>query len=179
MAPCRNDGMGHVAPTIPCLQGNATFNSGIAPCPGKETIRCWDLVTGITEVLFPGGRFLGIEWHIWKIVGWLGNAIFFSRFLVQWHATEKRRRVVIPSLFWWLSLIGSLLLLAYSLHRRDSVFVFAYAFSWIPYIRNLLIHHRHKSAELTCPLCEHRNPPDAAYCSGCGVQLSSAPVKSG
>jgi lipid-A-disaccharide synthase-like uncharacterized protein len=62
-----------------------------------------------------------------EIIGWLGNAVFFTRFLVQWYATEKKKRVVVPTAFWWLSLAGSLLLLAYSLHKRDSVFIFAYA----------------------------------------------------
>ncbi len=81
-------------------------------------------------LLFPSGRFLGIEWHVWKVVGWLGNAVFFSRFVVQWYATEKRKQVVVPSAFWWLSLTGSLLLLAYALfYQKDSVFIFAYAFT--------------------------------------------------
>src|SRR5262245_46361636 len=105
------------------------------PCSIARTNGCCALMNGLSEILMPGGRFLGIEWHAWKVIGWLGNAVFFSRFLIQWRATEKRKQVVVPSLFWWLSLIGSLLLLAYSLHRRDSVFVFAYAFTWIPYIR--------------------------------------------
>ena len=41
------------------------------------------------------GKFLGIEWHAWKVIGWAGNALFTSRFLVQWWATEKHRRVAI------------------------------------------------------------------------------------
>src|SRR5262250_121483 len=90
---------------------------------------------------FNNGRFFWIEWHVWKVVGWAGNAVFFSRFLVQWYATEKLKRVVVPTAFWWLSLAGSLLLLSYALfYQRDSVFIFAYAFTWIPYIRNLVIH---------------------------------------
>ena len=81
------------------------------------------------------GKFLGIEWSVWKVVGWIGNAVFSTRFLVQWYATEKRQQVVVPPLFWWLSLAGSLLLLSYALfYQRDSVFIFAYAFTWIPYM---------------------------------------------
>ena len=87
-------------------------------------------------------RILGIDWHFWKIVGWAGNIIFFSRFFVQWYVTEKRKQVVVPNSFWWLSLIGSSCLLAYGIWRRDSVFIFAYAFTWIPYIRNLVISRR-------------------------------------
>src|SRR5688572_32769035 len=71
--------------------------------------------------LFSNTNFLGIKWHPWKFVGWVGNIVFFSRFFVQWWATEKQKQVVIPNAFWWLSLVGSLCLLAYGLWRRDSV----------------------------------------------------------
>jgi lipid-A-disaccharide synthase-like uncharacterized protein len=117
-------------------------------------------------------RFLGIEWHSWKVVGWVGNACFFSRFIVQWYASERRRQVVIPSAFWWLSLGGSILLLLYALfYQKDSVFIFAYAFTWIPYIRNLVIHRRHKRAAQVCGECEFRSPAHANYCAQCGAVL--------
>ena len=117
------------------------------------------------------GKLLGIDWSIWKIVGWLGNFVFFSRFVVQWYATEKRGRVVVPAAFWWLSMLGSLLLLAYSLRQRDSVFIFAYAFTWIPYIRNLVIHHRHADAHVDCPRCGQSCAPQSNFCPGCGTAL--------
>lgn len=122
---------------------------------------------------FGDGKFFWIEWHFWKVIGWTGNVIFFSRFIVQWLATEKRQRVVVPSAFWWLSLVGTLLLLSYALfYKHDSVFIFAYAFSWIPYIRNLIIHRRHKKAHLACPACEVRCPPQSNFCFACGAPLS-------
>ena len=105
------------------------------------------------------------------MIGWLGNATFFSRFFVQWYATEKKKQVIVPTAFWWLSLTGSLLLLIYSLRKRDSVFIFAYAFTWIPYVRNLIIHRRHKEAQLTCPACSVDSPPRANYCASCGAKL--------
>jgi lipid-A-disaccharide synthase-like uncharacterized protein len=123
------------------------------------------------DVLWPDGKLLGIDWSLWKAVGWLGNVVFFSRFFVQWYATEKRKRVVVPTAFWWLSLIGSLLLLIYSLHQRDSVFIFAYLFTWIPYIRNLVIHRRHADAHLDCPACGQSCPP-SNFCSACGAALA-------
>ena len=67
------------------------------------------------QIISPDGKFLGVQWPVWEVVGWLGNAAFFSRFLVQWRATEKRGQVVVPALFWWLSLAGSLLLLSYAI----------------------------------------------------------------
>ena len=91
--------------------------------------------------------------------------------MVQWYATEKHKRVVVPALFWWLSLTGSLLLLSYAIYKRDSVFIFAYAFTWIPYIRNLVIHSRHKRAEIACQKCETRCPPGAKYCFNCAAPL--------
>jgi lipid-A-disaccharide synthase-like uncharacterized protein len=118
------------------------------------------------------GKFLGIAWSVWKVVGWLGNAIFFSRFFVQWYATEKKQQVVIPQAFWWLSLIGSVTLLCYSLHQKDSVFIFAYAFTWIPYIRSLMIHRQNKATRITCAGCGQKNPPQSNFCPNCGVKLA-------
>jgi len=132
-----------------------------------------DLMTNINfHDAFGNGRFLWIEWRFWKVVGWLGNAVFFSRFFVQWYATEKLKRVVVPMAFWWLSLAGSLLLLSFALSERSSVFIFAYAFTWIPYIRNLVIHRRHLDAHLDCPKCAKSCPPHSNFCSACGTRLA-------
>jgi lipid-A-disaccharide synthase-like uncharacterized protein len=126
----------------------------------------------LAQLLCPHGRFLGIEWSVWKVIGWMGNAVFSLRFLVQWYATEKRRQVVVPPLFWWLSLAGSMLLLSYALfYERDSVFIFAYAFTWIPYIRNLLIHRRHEKSQILCSACGRKSPESANFCGNCGAKL--------
>jgi lipid-A-disaccharide synthase-like uncharacterized protein len=126
----------------------------------------------LTNLIWHDGKFLGIEWGVWKILGWFGNIVFFSRFVVQWFATEKQKRVVVPAAFWWLSLSGSLLLFAYALHRKDSVFIFAYAFTWIPYIRNLIIHQRHEAAHLDCASCGKSCPPHSNFCFSCGTRLT-------
>ena len=126
------------------------------------------------DLIWHGGKFLGIEWHAWKVIGWMGNAVFFSRFFVQWYATEKQKKVVVPVSFWWLSLVGSLLLLTYGLYQRDSVFIFAYAFTWIPYIRNLIIGHRHAKAHQTCGECGNGSSPSAVFCPACGVKFKRA-----
>jgi len=126
----------------------------------------------ITNLLWHHDKFLGITWNAWKIIGFIGNAVFFSRFFVQWYATEKRKQVVVPQAFWWLSLIGSLILLAYGLfYLHDSVVIFAYAFTWIPYIRSLIIHRRHKAAHTICEGCGKKIPPQSNYCPNCGVKV--------
>lgn len=125
----------------------------------------------LTHLIFPGGKFLGITWSVWEVIGWLGNAAFSLRFLIQWYATEKKKRVVVPTIFWWLSLSGSLLFLIYALQRRDWVFIFAYAFNWIPYIRNLIIHSRHEDAHVDCPGCGKSCPPESNFCASCGAKL--------
>ena len=110
----------------------------------------------------------------WNLVGWTGQAVFFSRFVVQWYATEKKKQVVVPSAFWWLSIIGSLMLLLFGVfYDKHYVVIFGYAFSWIPYVRNLIIQRRHKEAHLDCPSCKRSCPPDAKFCSECGAGLVS------
>jgi lipid-A-disaccharide synthase-like uncharacterized protein len=128
----------------------------------------------LTNLLWHDGKFLGVAWSVWEVIGWLGNAAFFSRFFVQWYATEKLKRVVVPTAFWWLSLAGSALFLIYSLRLKNAVIIFAYAFNWIPYIRNLIIHHRHKHAHLDCPSCGKMCPPHSNFCFACGTRLATA-----
>jgi len=130
----------------------------------------------LNNILWHDGKFLGIEWHVWKVIGWSGNIIFTSRFVVQWYATEKKKQVVVPLMFWWLSLIGTWLMLSYSLfYKKDSVLIFAYAFAWIPYVRNVIIHRRHQSGMLSCPDCGTKERPDARFCSHCGRALLPSP----
>jgi lipid-A-disaccharide synthase-like uncharacterized protein len=125
----------------------------------------------ITNLVWHDGKFFGIDWSVVKVIGWVGNLVFTSRFIVQWYATEKSKRVVVPQAFWWLSLVGSLTLLCYSIFQKDSVFIFAYAFSWFPYLRNLVIHRRNKAASTICSGCGQKNPPQANYCPNCGGQI--------
>jgi lipid-A-disaccharide synthase-like uncharacterized protein len=117
------------------------------------------------------GNFLGIEWNWWKAIGWCGNAVFFSRFFVQWVATEKKKQVVIPIAFWWLSLTGASLPLSYSIYRRDSVFICAYLPTFIPYVRNIIIHFRQRALMRSCNSCNARASVHANFCHKCGVKL--------
>jgi|SRR5581483_5196334 len=128
----------------------------------------------IHQLLWPHGKLLGQDWTVWLVVGLSGNLVFGSRFFVQWWATEKKGRVYMPVAFWWLSLLGALLLLCYALHRGDSVWILAFMFTWIPYIRNLMIHYRSQRAQRPCPECAALSPPSANYCARCGAKLGAA-----
>ncbi|MCY3592126.1 MAG: lipid-A-disaccharide synthase N-terminal domain-containing protein [Acidobacteria bacterium] len=81
---------------------------------------------------------------IWKVVGFGGQALFGSRFLVQWIATERRRQSVVPTAFWYLSLFGGLTLLSYAISIEDPVFITGQSFGVLVYARNLWFVHRKK-----------------------------------
>lgn len=75
----------------------------------------------------------------WIILGVVAQLMFTGRFLVQWIASEKRGKSVIPVAFWIFSIVGGLLLLAYALHRLDPVFILGQAFGVFVYARNLYL----------------------------------------
>ena len=83
---------------------------------------------------------------IWVAVGFLGQALFTSRFLVQWITSERVGRSVTPVAFWYFSLLGGLVLLSYALYRRDPVFIAGQAAGLIVYIRNLQMIARERRA---------------------------------
>jgi lipid-A-disaccharide synthase-like uncharacterized protein len=76
---------------------------------------------------------------IWVAIGFLGQSLFTSRFLVQWIASERRGESIIPLAFWWLSLAGGLTLLSYAIWRQDPVFIVGQATGLVVYIRNLVL----------------------------------------
>lgn len=78
----------------------------------------------------------------WLIVGFAGQLFFTLRFVVQWIATEKKRESIIPVMFWYLSIIGSLLLLSYAVYRKDPVFILGQSTGVIVYLRNLYFIHK-------------------------------------
>jgi lipid-A-disaccharide synthase-like uncharacterized protein len=75
--------------------------------------------------------------HIWLAVGFGAQVLFGSRFIIQWLASEKAGRSVIPVSFWYLSLGGGILLLAYAIWRKDPVFILGQSTGAFIYSRNL------------------------------------------
>lgn len=83
---------------------------------------------------------------IWLGLGFVGQAFFFSRFLVQWIASERKKASVIPTHFWFLSIGGGLLLLAYAVYRKDPVFIVGQSIGLVVYSRNLYFIYGKKQA---------------------------------
>ena len=76
-----------------------------------------------------------MDW--WVLLGFVAQGFFTARFVVQWIASERAGKSVIPLAFWLLSIGGGVLLLAYALYRRDPVFIAGQSFGVFVYLRNL------------------------------------------
>ena len=85
-----------------------------------------------------------VDW--WVFLGIIAQGLFTMRFVVQWLASEKAGKSVVPMAFWWLSIWGGLLLLFYALYRRDPVFIAGQGFGVFVYLRNLQFVLRERKA---------------------------------
>jgi lipid-A-disaccharide synthase-like uncharacterized protein len=74
---------------------------------------------------------------IWLIIGFLGQGFFFMRFVVQWIASERAKKSIIPSAFWFFSVGGGTVLLIYAIYREDPVFIAGQALGLFIYFRNI------------------------------------------
>ncbi|AXQ47942.1 lipid-A-disaccharide synthase N-terminal domain-containing protein [Pseudomonas vlassakiae] len=81
---------------------------------------------------------------LWLIVGFAGQVVFTGRFVLQWLYSEFKKRSVIPVGFWYLSMLGSALLLVYAIYREDPVFIIGQSFGLVVYLRNLQLIARHR-----------------------------------
>ncbi|MFZ1989601.1 MAG: lipid-A-disaccharide synthase N-terminal domain-containing protein [Alphaproteobacteria bacterium] len=85
----------------------------------------------------------------WLGVGFLAQLLFSMRFIVQWIASERARRSIVPETFWYFSLFGGALLLAYAIYRLDPVFMLGQAMGLVIYARNIYFirtHHKIQAA---------------------------------
>jgi len=83
---------------------------------------------------------------IWLAIGFLGQGMFMSRFLIQWFQSEREGRSVIPVAFWYFSIVGGLITLVYAIHKLDPVFIAGQAAGLIVYARNLFLIRRERIA---------------------------------
>jgi lipid-A-disaccharide synthase-like uncharacterized protein len=79
---------------------------------------------------------------IWIAIGFLGQGLFFGRWVIQWIASERKAESRVPVAFWYMSLVGGLITLAYAIYRRDPVFIAGQGVGAVVYIRNLMLIHR-------------------------------------
>ena len=83
----------------------------------------------------------------WLIIGLAGQILFGLRFLVQWVCSEVKKESHIPIVFWYFSISGGMVLLAYAIHREDPVFIVGQSMGLIVYVRNLrLIYKKEKES---------------------------------
>jgi len=81
---------------------------------------------------------------LWTSVGLVGQFAFGGRFVIQWIVSEYKKKSHIPTVFWYLSLVGSIILLAYSIHRNEPIFILGFSLNTVIYIRNLHLLKKHK-----------------------------------
>jgi lipid-A-disaccharide synthase-like uncharacterized protein len=87
------------------------------------------------------------QFDLWILFGFIAQIMFMMRFLVQWIASERARRSVVPVAFWFFSIAGGALLLIYAIYREDPVFIAGQAAGLFIYLRNLwLIRHERRAA---------------------------------
>ena len=84
---------------------------------------------------------------LWIIIGFIGQAIFASRFLIQWIVSERASKSIIPNIFWWISILGSIILLSYAIHKEDPVFIAGQSCGFLIYARNLYLIKKGKKME--------------------------------
>ena len=82
------------------------------------------------------------EEMVWLGIGFFGQSLFFSRWLLQWFVSERKAESQIPISFWYMSLAGSVIVLAYAIHKLDPVFMAGQSVGTLVYVRNLILIHR-------------------------------------
>jgi len=104
-----------------------------------------DAPSALTRTALGGAMNLNSH-ALWIALGFLGQALFSARFLIQWIASERARKSVVPVLFWYFSLAGGATLLAYAIWREDPVFIVGQGFGLLVYLRNLFLLRRERLA---------------------------------
>jgi lipid-A-disaccharide synthase-like uncharacterized protein len=107
----------------------------------------------------------GYDWNeifsievMWLAIGFTGQGLFAVRWLVQWFHSERQRRSVIPLSFWWLSMGGAIVLLAYSIYKLDPVFIVGNAINSTVYVRNLYLIQRARGEDASREDVESAKP---------------------
>jgi lipid-A-disaccharide synthase-like uncharacterized protein len=89
------------------------------------------------------------QFDTWILLGFVAQFFFSMRFVVQWVASEKAKRSVVPIAFWFFSLFGGSLLLIYAIQRQDPVFIAGQSMGMFIYVRNLWLIANERKAAMT------------------------------
>ena len=82
----------------------------------------------------------------WLIIGFVGQALFGARFIIQWVVSEKKGESTIPIAFWYCSIGGAVVLLTYAIYKQDPVFIVGQSLGSIVYVRNLILIDRKRKS---------------------------------
>jgi len=92
---------------------------------------------------------------VWATIALFGQVLFGSRFILQWLASEYRHKSHVPISFWYLSIAGSLILLSYSIHIKNPIFMLSFSLNTLIYLRNLhLLYLESRKKNITCGTIE-------------------------
>lgn len=97
------------------------------------------------------------KFDLWLIIGLMGQLLFSLRFFVQWLASEKEKKSIIPVSFWYFSIAGSFLLLTYAIHRQDPVFILGQSMGFVIYFRNLMLIDKNKKDSMLLQEADNSN----------------------
>jgi Predicted membrane protein len=118
----------------------------------QANLLCYNPATEFHSIYF----FMSTE-NIWLAIGFLGQGIFFMRWVVQWLASERSAESRVPIGFWYLSMVGGLITLAYAIYRKDPVFIAGQSIGTFVYIRNLMLIQKQSASIKAGP-----EPPDSS-----------------
>ncbi len=128
----------------------------------------------------------GAAW-VFVIIGFVGQVVFGMRFFVQWLASERAGHSYIPKVFWYLSIVGGMLLFTYACSRKDPIIMMGQSTNLLVYVRNLMLirkkrREREQKTAAGIPICtdEHcgkENPEGATFCAFCGKHIQPVPGK--
>lgn len=88
------------------------------------------------------------QFNLWIVFGFVAQVMFMMRFVVQWVASERARRSVVPVAFWFFSVVGGALLFVYAIHRQDPVFIAGQGAGLFIYLRNIWLIYRERREDV-------------------------------
>ncbi len=104
----------------------------------------WMALAAYAAAVFHPFAVMSTSEKLWYGLGFFAQALFAGRFIIQWIASEKAKRSVVPLSFWFFSVVGGVLLFIYAIKRKDPVFIFGQGAGLVVYMRNLYLIYRER-----------------------------------